>query len=421
MKKIFLLVEKGFLVLSLVLFTQGLVLLIYEMRTGRYSGNNSEGNIDSIIAFFIIYILTFFLVFLHWKKVVYALTKRKLLLLLLGLAIASVLWSSVPQVTLRRVAALFGSTMFGFYVGSRYTINEQFRLLLWSLGTAMVLSYLFALFLPSFGIHHSGSHAGLWRGIYTHKNTLGGNMGYGLLAFSILALWDSKHRSVGLAGSILVFTLMLLSGSVTSMLSYITVMAILPLYSILRWRYSLKLLVFIFVATVFSILTVFVWSGLPNLLAAFGRDLTLTGRTQLWNVVLEAIQKRPWLGYGFNSFWLGWDSGAAQVWTAVSWHPDYSHNGYLEVLLDLGLLGMFMFAIDFFRSFFRAVNLAATTKNAAGIFPLAFLTYFLPSNIADGSILRQNSFGWIVYISLTVAMNIQSAKVIPRAIAKSYR
>jgi len=47
---------------------------------------------------------------------------------------------------------------------------------------------------------------------------------------------------------------------------------------------------------------------------ALGRDVTLTGRTSIWAVVLDKISKHPWLGYGYKGFWLGMEGESADVW-----------------------------------------------------------------------------------------------------------
>ena len=77
------------------------------------------------------------------------------------------------------------------------------------------------------------------------------------------------------------------------------------------------------------------------------RDEGLTGRLNLWNAVLLAISKRLWLGYGFNAFWQGMKGESGYVLTAVGWAPKYAHNGFLDLVLDLGLLGLLVFAIGY--------------------------------------------------------------------------
>jgi exopolysaccharide production protein ExoQ len=74
-----------------------------------------------------------------------------------------------------------------------------------------------------------------------------------------------------------------------------------------------------------------------GLVQAFGRDATLTGRTELWEDLLR-IPVNPLLGSGFESFWLG--ERAQWLWEKHPWHPNQAHNGYLEVYLNSGWLGV---------------------------------------------------------------------------------
>jgi O-antigen ligase len=77
-----------------------------------------------------------------------------------------------------------------------------------------------------------------------------------------------------------------------------------------------------------------------------GRDLTLTGRTNIWNLLTIPILKRPLLGYGFYAFWLGLEGESAQVIRAAHWYFGYAHNGYLEIVLQLGFIGLGVFLLS---------------------------------------------------------------------------
>src|SRR5260370_24790907 len=70
-----------------------------------------------------------------------------------------------------------------------------------------------------------------------------------------------------------------------------------------------------------------------SVMATMGRDPTLTGRTEIWKVVLGE-KGNPMLGTGFESFWLG--KRLEKIWSLYWWHPNEAHNGYLEVFLNLG-------------------------------------------------------------------------------------
>jgi O-antigen ligase len=74
-----------------------------------------------------------------------------------------------------------------------------------------------------------------------------------------------------------------------------------------------------------------------GLIGLLGEDTTLTGRTELWQDLL-AMNTNPLWGVGFESFWLG--DRLKHLWDLHWWKPNEAHNGYLEVYLNLGLVGL---------------------------------------------------------------------------------
>src|SRR5260370_31854078 len=77
--------------------------------------------------------------------------------------------------------------------------------------------------------------------------------------------------------------------------------------------------------------------------------MTLTGRTAIWVGITQSISKRPILGYGFYAFWQGLNGESANIILANHWVFGYAHNGMLEILLQLGIVGLVAFLITFFR------------------------------------------------------------------------
>ncbi|NJR74101.1 MAG: O-antigen ligase family protein [Scytonema sp. CRU_2_7] len=342
-----------------------------------------------------------------------------LLMLLLAIALVSVLWSFAPMVTLRRSVALVGTTFFGVYLATRYSLKEQLQLLAWTLGIAALLSFLFALAPPHLGIHSEGGHIGAWRGIYVHKNALGRSMGLSIVLFSLYVLYQSKHRWIAWVGLVLSASLILLSTSATPLLSSLAVLSLLPLYSIWRWRNPLFLPFFIMVVTLGSVAALWLLSQAQAILGAAGRDFTFTGRTELWAILLQMIQKHPWLGYGYNAFWLGWKGESARVWNLLIWEPTYAHNGYFQLGLDLGLLGISVFVLGFLIYFGRALTWARVNQTVEGMFPLAYLTFLLPYNVTDSIILQQNNIFWVLYVSTIFSMVVQrNVEAKPSVIAR---
>jgi exopolysaccharide production protein ExoQ len=71
-----------------------------------------------------------------------------------------------------------------------------------------------------------------------------------------------------------------------------------------------------------------------------GKDMTFTGRTQIWSAALDAIAKRPLLGYGYGAFWLGLEGESYNVILAATWVLSQAQNGYLDVWLESGVVGL---------------------------------------------------------------------------------
>lgn len=392
--------EKGFVVSALLILTG--VVLPFGGSSGS-SENNLEGNPVTQAILYAIYGLTFALVFVRWKHVVHVATKDRLLLMLVGLALASALWSDVPLLTLRRGIALVLTTLFGVYLAMRYSIREQLRLLAWALGIAVLLSILFALVLPAYGTM-SGKFFGAWRGIYEQKNALGRYMVISAVIFLINARSSYKYRWVFWTGFGLSVGLVLMSTSATALVSLLVVLALWPLYGGLRWPFTWAVPFLITVVIVGGSVVMLLLENLETVTGALGKTTTLSGRTDLWPAVLEKVWQRPWLGYGYTGFWLGLEGESVDVWRVLSWQPSHAHNGWLQLLTDLGLLGTSLFAIGILICFSRALTWLRLVKTAEGLWPLLYLTILMLLNLSMTVILDRNNIFWVLYVATSLSL-----------------
>ena len=132
-------------------------------------------------------------------------------------------------------------------------------------------------------------------------------------------------------------------------------------------------------------------------MTSLGRDATLTGRTEIWNIVLDVGPGNFLLGRGYGSFWSG--STAEQVWDRLTYHTHFtqSHNGYIDIYLELGVIGLFLLAwmmcsvVGTFRQTF-AVNVEY------GAYRLAFFTAILVHNLTESSYGRPTHLLWFVFL-----------------------
>ena len=383
----------------LVFFLSTGALIPLLIRQGAQGDQElAQGDPLSQVVWLGVYATTSLLIVTRWRRFLWVATRDKLLLLLVGLAVVSVVWSVAPAITLRRDVALLGTTLVGAYFAMRYEPGEQLRLLAWALGVAALLSLLFALALPSYGLDSDGS----WQGIFGGgKNALGRVMALSSLVFLLLALSNHRRRWLPWGGFVLSVGLLVMSNSVTSLVILLSVLFLLPFYAALRWPYTFATSFLIFATLLGAIAAVCLIANQETVLGVLGRDATLTNRTELWPAVIDMIRQRPWLGYGYGAFWLGWEGESAQVWlrtAAVGLEAVHAHNGYLDLSINIGLLGGAMFAVGFLFATGRAVSWVRSSKSAIGLWPLAYLTFMLLYNFTESAILAHNDVFWVLYI-----------------------
>ena len=113
------------------------------------------------------------------------------------------------------------------------------------------------------------------------------------------------------------------------------------------------------------------------------------------------IPERPVLGYGYWGFWNGASSESQAVERATGSPIMYSHNGYLEMLLNLGVVGLFLTMVFLGAGMKRTYFWAERDRSTAAHWPLAFLFYFLLRNIGECSILIQG-LEWALCVATVV-------------------
>ncbi|MBV9389136.1 MAG: O-antigen ligase family protein [Chroococcidiopsidaceae cyanobacterium CP_BM_ER_R8_30] len=405
MKKFLGFTEQGFTVVSLLLYSGALLTLILSGGINEGEAGEEYDLLLNQLLFRLIYLVTFLLLLLRWKKVIYLLSKDRFIWIFVGFAVVSVLWSSIPGTTLRSGICLIGSSMFGVYFATRYSMKQQVQLLGWMFGISIVLSLVFALALPQYGIM-GGIHAGDWRGIYTHKNSLGKHMVVSTIIFLLLAIDKQKNRWLLWCGFSLSLTLILLSRSSSSAINVVILIALFLVLRTLRWRYKLMIPAFLAVMIIGGSLCLCFTANADIILRSlFGKNSELSGRSDLWSVVLEMIEKRPWLGYGLSGFWLGRYGNSAEVWSETGWAVPHAHNGLLDLGLDLGVLGIALFLLGFGTSLVRGLGWVRLNRNSYSFWPLMFMTNLVLANLTESSLLvSRNELFWVLYVAVAFSV-----------------
>jgi exopolysaccharide production protein ExoQ len=327
---------------------------------------------------------------------------NRALLVLTLLPAISTLWSGEPGLTLRRALGVIGGTLFSLFLVTEFSLAEELEVL----GSVFAFSVFASLF---FGIFRLGKSVdgleGVWSGIYLQRNTLGSMMTIGGIVFLLLARMRRKGRGWSRFYGVMAFGLVLLSGSVTSWLTFLILATALLVLPRLRaeWAQARKT---IWALTVVGVLAAtLVATQFDNLTELLGRDSTLTGRTTLWAVSYVTGLDRPWLGYGFNAFWLGTEGPAAEVLEVVKWNAPSAHNGLLETWLDLGIPGVLLVSFVFGRSFWRSILSFRQQSCWEHAWPLLFLILLFLLNLTESVFLSSNGFFWILFVSIALRVS----------------
>lgn len=350
--------------------------------------------------------ITFLLTCIRYKHIGYLASRRKFLLAIVAWVLLSFLWSAVPDLTLRRGIVVLGLVLFGLNISARYNFREQLFLLAWAMGILALINFLFTVVSPSMGIE-SGEHAGAWRGLYPQKNPFARMMVMSALTFLIAALESHKHRYILWLGFGLSVTLILLSTSKTALVIFALLLLLFPLFRALRWNHSLALPFFIVILIIAGSIAIFLVGDAETIIKFLGRDITLTGRTTIWEFVISKIAKHPWLGYGYKGFWLGFEGDSGDIWYETNgFLAPNAHNGFLDWTVELGFIGLFFLLLTVGKNYMRAIIWLRLNPTAQGMFPIMYLTFILLYNVTESS-LSDPPFILALYSAMTTTVLTQ--------------
>lgn len=328
-----------------------------------------------------------------------------LLMSLVVLAGASTLWSIDSGATLRRVVWLTLTMAFGLYLAWRY----EWERLVTVIGGAFVVliagSLLVGLVAPSVG-RMTFEHPGAWSGLWTHKNTLGGIMALGVAVCVSAALVEPKRRMFWLGWALGAFALVLLSTSKTALVASLLGVAVIGACMLVRRGPLSALLVGAGALGAVIVGTSVVLLAPDLIVAVLGRDLTLTGRTEIWDAAAPAVAAQPWFGYGYYAFWLPDNGPAFWVREAVAWQVASAHSSWLEMALGMGRVGVVLLALQLIATLWRGAG--AIMDSRAGLWAPAFLAAFALYTMSESHAMQANNVFWTIYVAVAARLALDA-------------
>ncbi len=317
----------------------------------------------------------------------------------------SILWSDFPFVTFKRWFKAFGDPIMVLIILTEPNPLKAVEIVLRVCINLLVpLSVLFMKYYPYLGRAYSDWGMMVYTGVTTNKNMLGFTlMVYGLFLLWVLYRRWGQRSTNWLDNAGIPLVLLGMVGWLFNMADSKT-----PLLSLLL---AVSIFLVLGLRTVRQHMTAFLMAGVlifgtlqwsfdiqSSIAEGAGRDATFTGRTEVWEAVLE-MQEHPILGFGFDSFWLGDRLKTLQD----KWYfrPTQAHSGYIEMYVNLGGLGLALFAAVLISYYRKALKTILFRKEEEWVIfarvGIAFLFAYLIYNYTEAAF-KTPHFLYVVFL-----------------------
>lgn len=337
-------------------------------------------------AFLAVSYLGLLLLLFHPKQAFATARRGALPWLIIGWVGLSLTWSVLPAITLRRALALLLASMYGLLLAVRYSPPTVLKMLGIALAVIVWTSLISVWLFPEWAVM-IWPHPGAWQGVLYHKNALGRTCVLALLVFWVLYIIEKgMARNAWAISSVAALILLIGSRSTTS---WIVILLLALVWLLLRFFRRLPPLMrpavcSLGIAGVLPVLLM-VPGYLEEILGFFGKDLTLTGRIPLWRSLIPLILERPLVGYGYGAFWAGDPSVAIR---ASFWWAKQAHNGYLDLWLEIGLIGILISIMLLLHTLTQAGLKAFQNLDVIYKFIFLYTFFLLLSNITEAMLLE---------------------------------
>ena len=316
----------------------------------------------------------------------------------------SVSWSSSPLITLKAVIILGCINIVATYLVGQYEDQELFDIPMWSMAIIALMSNV----IRKRTNLSSANPAGGLAGVLPSKNQLGTLMAVATVLWFLRANNSSKQRWLSWGIVAISFILIPQAKSTGGLFLFITLFTLTLLTNFLkklRFRYAVIVTMSLLLITI--LINILIVANVERILGAAGEDMTLTGRTDIWSDILPTVQQHLWLGHGSYAFWQNWREAGnpAAKWISGPWMPPHAHNGFFDVTVDLGLIGLVIFLLSFLVTFIQAIWYLLKIRGYEAAIPLIILAYAFQVNLSESQFLRPYLL-WFWYVLVTVKLSV---------------
>ncbi|GMA27998.1 O-antigen ligase family protein [Arenivirga flava] len=353
----------------------------------------------------------------------------------LGLLTISMAWSAYPSASIVGIIATWGTTLAAALLVSMLSWAEMLRAFAHTLRILLVGSLLFELVVAVF-IRHPvlplwmerpdgdvalllyWSRASLFtgeriQGLFGNATALGFVAVLAVLVFAVQLVDKRVSRAGGIGWLAFAFVMLALAASATVVVILVACAVVTGVVLLLRRMRRRRGLATIGVIAGFGLAVAAAVALREPLLALLGRRSDLTGRTDIWASVGEFAAQRPAFGHGWTSFWMPWATYLEDLVEVHGVRQYEAHGAWMDLFLQLGVVGIVVFAILILGTLARAWTAALDQPlrtafggtrpyDALGMLPLLILVALLVQSIAESHMLYEN--GWFLLCVLVLGL-----------------
>lgn len=319
------------------------------------------------------------------------------LALALGWCWLSMVWAMNPDVTIRRLLLTTMIVVIIFNLAQALRFEETVRIVRRVFVITLAASYAAVLLAPSIGIHRAADVAGIgidpdligcWKGVLAHKNYAGVACAFTVILFT----FDARGMRLLPRAAVILGALLFLYKTRSKTSAGILVAAIVCGWLFTMYNPRRRVAVVSIIVVVAAAIAIFVYYDWDALSAPFNRPDAFTGRVQIWKVLVEYHSDHP-LGSGYGSFWnIGPDRQMLHYVKSTNWvaGQPQAHNGYLDLLVQLGMPGLILGILAFIVAPIGRLLVSLEARRAQGGMLLAMIIFSAGHNFTESSYLDRD-------------------------------
>lgn len=321
-------------------------------------------------------------------------------------ALMSVGWSDYQGPAFKRWIRLAGDLIMVLIILTEINPLEAIEQILRRFAILFIpLSIIFVKYFDAIGRIYTTYGRQMWVGVTGHKNQLG-QLCVVCGVILLRRIFKQWPRIDPLDGFLFLLTVYLVIGaeSQTAVLIFLIGAVLVGVQAFLKGdiRKINRLIVIVFVAILIlqALLIAFFQTSITDIVfSSTGRDSSLTGRVPLWRELIRLGSRKSILGSGYASFWSS--RLVYELWDKVNWTPVSSHNGYIDIFMNLGLAGvgsLLLLLVNAYRNISKKIG----GEKGFGGLAFVFFIIILLQNLTESTLAVANSFLWILFLVSSV-------------------